>query len=427
MSKILFVNRSFRPDTDATGVLLAELTEDLAAAHEVTVICGPANTSPSRMWPPLRRECYGPVKVVRTFGARLSKRNLARRLASLGLFWALACLAALRERTDVIIAETDPPLLGALGAIVKRLKGCHFIYYCQDVYPDIAEATRGLKSRPVLALLRWCNQFAYRHADAIVALGADMAARLQRKGVPLGRIVIIPNWIDCRKVKPQKAPPNSKLGNPPDFVVMYDGNFGWSQDLGTVLETARLMRDDHQVKFVLVGEGCKKSSLVHKASLMALPNVEFIDHHPPSEISEVLAASDLQLIPLSAGVAGCMVPSKVYGILAAGKPFVAMMERHAEVARLASEFEVGFVVPSGDAAALARTISECRSNPVLLEEMGDRARALAEQKYDRRLITRSFAEFLETILHLPPVSGRDDATEAASTLEIERIATMPGE
>ena len=130
---------------------------------------------------------------------------------------------------------------------------------------------------------------------------------------------------------------------------MYAGNFGWSQNLESVLETARLMRDDHRVKFVLVGDGCRKRSLERKASLLGLHNVEFIDHHSPSAMSEVLAKGHLHLVPLTAGAAGCLVPSKVYGILAAGKPFVAMMESDAEVARLASEFEVGFVVPPGDA------------------------------------------------------------------------------
>lgn len=424
MSKILFINRSFWPDTDATGVLLTELAEDLAVEHEVTVICGPANTASSRIWPLLRRESYGAVKVVRTFGAKLSKRNLLLRFANLGIYWILASVAALRECTDVVIGETDPPLLGMLGAIVKRLKGCRFIYYCQDLYPDIAEATRGLKSRPLLAFLRWCNKFAFRRADAIVVLGADMAERLQRKGVPAVRMVVIPNWIDCRKVKPQPPSLDRGTGNPQDFVVMYAGNFGWSQNLESVLETARLMRDDHRIKFVLVGDGCRKRLLERKVSLLGLHNVEFIDHHSPSAMSEVLAKGHLHLVPLTAGAAGCLVPSKVYGILAAGKPFVAMMESDAEVARLASEFEVGFVVPPGDAGALARTISESMRDRKLLEEMGHRARVLAEQVYDRRLVTQRFAEFLEAMLSAASAARRSDATEAMPTLEIEKVATM---
>jgi colanic acid biosynthesis glycosyl transferase WcaI len=426
VAKILFVNRSFWPDTDATGFLLTELTEDLSRDHQITVICGPANTSKPQVWPLLCREDHGAVKIARTFGARFSKRNLAVRVVNLGTYWVQALTVALRERADVIIAETDPPLLGLLGAIVKRLKGSLFIFYCQDLYPDIAEATRGLKSRPVLAFLRWCNEFAYRNADAIVVLGADMANRLQRQGVAPNRIVVIPNWIDCRKVKPQ-PPPDFMMRKPGDFVVMYDGNFGWSQDLGTVLDAAHLMRDDRRVRFILVGDGCRKVALAHQATLMRLPNVEFGERHPPSAISEVLAAGDLQLIPLVAGAAGCLVPSKVYGILAAGKPFVAMMEPEADVARLAAESDAGFVVPPGDAQALGRTISHAMENPKLLEEMGGRARALAERSYDRRLITRRFAEFLETMLHLPSKPRPGDECEAATDREIEEVVPMPAE
>ena len=423
--RILFINRSFWPDTEATGLLLTELAEDLATDHEVTVICGPANTSSCRIWPLLRRECYGAVKVVRTFGVKLSKKNLAVRVVNLCVYFALASIAAFRERTEVIVAETDPPLLGLLGAIVKRLRGCLFVYYCQDLYPDIAEATGGLKSRPLLAFLRGCNDFAYRNADAIVVLGADMAGRLRRKGVPAARIVVIPNWIDCRKVTPQPPAPGWRRCSSEDFVVMYAGNLGWTQNLECVLETARLMRDDHRVKFVLVGDGTRKSSLERESRLKGLDNVEFIARRPPSAMSEVLAAGDLQLIPLIAGAAGCMVPSKVYWILAAGRPYVAMMESHAEVARLASEFEVGFVVPPGDADALARTISQSVKDPRHLEEMGRRARVLAEETYDRPLVTRRFAEFLATMLPVASAPRRSDATEAAPTLEIERIATMP--
>src|SRR5271170_5527798 len=146
MSKVLFLNRSFWPDTGATGQLLTELTEDLAFDYEVTVICGPANTSPRQMWPPLRRESRGAVKIIRTFGAKLSKKNLRFRFASLGLYFLMAAVAAIRERADLIVAETDPPLLGLLGALMKRVKGCRFVYYCQDLYPDVAEATHALRN-----------------------------------------------------------------------------------------------------------------------------------------------------------------------------------------------------------------------------------------------------------------------------------------
>ncbi|HXN87678.1 MAG TPA: glycosyltransferase family 4 protein [Candidatus Binataceae bacterium] len=394
--RILFLNRSFWPDTDATGVLLAELAEDLAATHEVTVICGPANTRPHRSRMPFRRESFGAVKIVRTFGASLSKKNIPGRCLNLTVYFILAALAALRERPDVIVAETDPPLLGLLGAIVARIRRCRFVYYCQDLFPDIAQATGGLKSRPLLWGLGQANNFAYRRANAIVVLANDMADRLRRKGVPADRIVVAPNWIDCGKVRPENLQMTFReFGH---FVVMYAGNLGLSQSLETVLEAAHQMRDDSRVKFVLVGDGARRIRLQEEAQSRRLTNVEFVAHQAPVAMSEVLATANLHLIPLVAGAAGCLVPSKVYGILAAGRPFVAMMEDDAEVARLAADFKVGFVTPPGDPARLTGAITEALEDPARLNEMGRRARLLAENRFNRRDVTRRFAQLLEAVV-----------------------------
>ena len=285
---------------------------------------------------------------IRTFGLRTSANCRDLRHWNRAIYFVLAWFAAFRERTDVVVAETDPPVLGVLGAALKLFRKCSFIYYCQDVYPDVARATRALTNRPLLAILGFANRLAYRRADAMVALSADMAGLLQRKGIPAAKIAVIPNWIDCEAVKPQTPSAAWREKYQANFVVMYAGNLGWTQNLESVLETARLLREDRCVRFVFVGDGARKKHLENQAKLSGLENVDFLDRVNPSEMSEVLAAADLHLIPLGAGVAGCMVPSKVYGILAAGRPFVAMMESEAEVARIAREFEVGFVMPPGD-------------------------------------------------------------------------------
>lgn len=427
MARILFLNRLFGPNTEATGTLLTELAEDLAAQHQITVICGPADNSKSGVWPLIHRENHGAVKLVRTFGLRTSGKRRALRHLNRPIYFVLAAIAAFRERADVVVAETDPPVLGVLGAALKFLRKCSFIYYCQDLYPDVAKATGALTNRPLLAMLRFANQLAYRRADALVALSEDMAGLLRRRKIPARKIRVIPNWIDCDAVKPQTPSAAWREKYCARFVVMYAGNLGWTQNLEAVLEGARLLRGDPRVKFVFVGDGARKKYLEKEARSNRLENVDFVDRVNPAEMSEVLAAANLHLVPLGAGVAGCMVPSKVYGILAAGKPFVAMMEREAEVARIARDFEVGFVVPPGDGRTLADTISRCMNAPVLLEEMGRRARTLAEKKYDRRLITRGFADFLETLLSLPSAPRLSDSIEAAPALEIERAATLPAE
>jgi glycosyltransferase involved in cell wall biosynthesis len=396
--RLLFLNRSFWPDLEATGQLLTELCEDLSQDHEVTVISGPpyhvATSGPGL----LRRDRLGKIAIVRTWGTTFPKRNLAGRLVNLATYYLLAVAAALRSgRPDVVIAETDPPLLGVLGAFLRAWWGCRFVYYCQDLYPDIAEATGALRSRALLALLDRANRFAYLKADRIVVPGRDMRRRLIDKGVDAGRIVVVPNWADCRRLEPPMTSSfRSGLGE--GFVVMYSGNLGLSQNLDVVLEAAAELRSEAAIHFVLVGEGARKTWLEERVRCLCLTNVRFFPYQPSDRLADSLGAADLHLIPLEAGAAGCLVPSKVYGILAVGRPFVAMMDEDSEVAMIAREHDVGIVVPPGDAPALARAIREAAANPPRLREMGARGRQLAERDFDRLVVTREFATVLETVL-----------------------------
>jgi colanic acid biosynthesis glycosyl transferase WcaI len=422
MSKLLFLNRVFGSEAEATGMLLAELAEDLAVEHEVTIICARASPKPRRIWPLIERERCGAVNLVRTFAPNIAKSRGFLRYLDFVVYFVLAACAALREHAEIVVAETDPPLLGLLGAMLKWLWRCPFVYYCQDIYPEVAMASGALTWRPVLRLLTWSNDRAYNCADAIIALASDMAGLLRRKGIAGDKIATIPNWIDCRKVRP---PCNDSYlkSEREDFLVMYAGNIGWTQNLDCVLDAAQLLRDEPRVRFAVVGEGARKAHLQARARLMQLDNVEFIDRVATNQLSDVLANCDLHLIPLRPGVAGCMVPSKVYGILAAGKPFVAMMERHAEVARIASESQVGFVVAPGDVDGLARIICEAASNRSRLDEMGARARALAEKSFDRHIATRRFAVLLRAVQNGAALSEPEEI-EATPAMEMDAAAVL---
>ncbi|MGH7934163.1 MAG: glycosyltransferase family 4 protein [Candidatus Binataceae bacterium] len=392
------MNRSFWPDLEATGQFLTELCEDLSAENEITFIAGPsyhAGQSPRGPW---RRERMGTVEIIRTWGTRLPKRRLALRIINLGTYFALAAAAALRLKPpEVVIAETDPPLLGALGAILKRRWGCRLIYNVRDLYPDIAQATGGVKNSLLLRILERGNRMAYESADRVIVLGEDMAGRVIAKGVAPERVTIVPDWVDCQRIRPLESNPfRTEFGD--RFVVMYSGNLGLSQQLDMVLDAADRLRDDKRIIFVLIGAGARRDWLVERARKLGLPNVMFLPYRPKEKLAESLSAADLHLIPLSAGTAGCLVPSKIYGILAAGRPFVAIMEEFAEVARIARDHAVGFVSPPGDAEAMVRIVRAAVSAPAELKMMGKRARRLAEAKFDRAIVTRRFGEVLaETV------------------------------
>lgn len=395
--RILVLNRSFWPDPEATGQLLTELCEDLAREHDVTVIAGPSYhvATPGRGL--LNHETLGKVTIVRTWGTTLPKATLIARLVNLATYYLLAVVAALgQRRPDVVIAETDPPLLGVLGAVLAARWRCPFVYYCQDLYPDIARATGGLRSSILLTMLDRASRFAYARADRIVVLGRDMRRRLITKGVDADQVAVVPNWADCEQLRPVATSVFRRaLGDV--FVAMYSGNLGLSQELDVVLDAAHQLREEPGILFVLIGEGARKSQLVEKARAIGLENVRFLPYAPRERLAESLSAADIHLIPLQRGAAGCLVPSKVYGILAVGRPFVAMMEEDSEVAMIAREHGVGIVVPPGDAAALAAVVRELAGNRKHLVEMGTCARALAERKFDRRTATRDFARILEAV------------------------------
>ncbi|MHB8384188.1 MAG: glycosyltransferase family 4 protein [Candidatus Binataceae bacterium] len=380
---------------------MTELCDDLSAQHRITVIAGPSlhratrcDVSWRRM---LVRDRRGEVEIIRTWGTRFSKSRLSGRITNLATYYSLAAFAAQRiERPDIIIAETDPPLLGALGAALKQRFGCRMVYNVRDLYPDIAYANGGLKNPALLELLSRANSIAYRHADEIVTLGHDMAERIIAKGVNAAKISVIPDWVDTDLIRPlARNPFRTQFGE--RFVVMYSGNIGLSQHLESVIEAAAQVRDNPGIVFVLIGEGASKPALMKLVRERCLTNVVFLPYRPKEELAESLGAADLHLIPLMRGAAGCLVPSKVYGILAAGRPFVAMMEPHAEVARIAREHRVGFVVEPGDAGGLTDAIRSATSNRAELRAMGERAREVALRRFDRTVSTTAFAAMLARV------------------------------
>jgi glycosyltransferase involved in cell wall biosynthesis len=341
---------------------------------------------------------------VRTWGTKFGKRRLASRLTNLGTYYALAALASLAlERPDIVVAETDPPLLGMLGALLKRRFDCRLVYNVRDLYPDIAEATGGVKSRTLLALLHHANRIAYRHADLVVTLGRDMRERIVASGIHPASVIVVPDWADTDAIRPIDPNPY-RAGFGDKFVVMYSGNLGLSQQLEVVLDAAHALAADARIVFAFVGDGARKQWLQERSNALGLANVAFFPYRPQERLAQSLSAADLHLIPLARGTAGCMVPSKVYGILAAGRPFVAIMEERAEIARLAADHGVGFIAPPGDGAQLAAIISRAVSDTMELKTMGARARRLAERDFSRTAITAKFESVLESVAAQPPAS-----------------------
>lgn len=426
MPHILFLNRSYYPDAEATGQLLTELCEDLSERSNITVIAGQPNRNLDNK--PLRRfgmETHHGVNIVRVWNTRLPKRWLLGRAINLLSYFLFSILASLtlKQRPDVIVVETDPPLLCLLGAALRRRYGCQLVVYLQDIYPDLAVAIGKLPRSPLIRWLRKLFFNVYRSADRVVVLSDDMSRLVIESGVDRERVVIIPNWVDCSKVTPVKE--NNQFrhfhGLENSFVVMYSGNLGLCQGLENVLHAAQLLRKNADVTFLFIGEGSSRLVLEAFAQREHLTNVKFLGYQPLKELSVSLSAADIHLVPLDSRVTRYLFPSKLYGVLASGTPLIAIAETNSDLAQIVISEEVGYVVEPNDPVVLAKTITGLAAHRCHLKIMGHRARALAINRFDRRICTGHFKALLTDLL------GEASSATTSSKIITERQMSRMGQ
>lgn len=400
---VAFFNRSYYPDQTATGQLLTDLCEDLVHVHgcRVSVVCGPPLLPSSPMqparWRLVERQEHRGVRILRASGTRFDKRRFAGRAANYTSYFASACWAGLRlDRPDVVVALTDPPIIGLAAWMAGLRFRAPLVMAFKDLFPEVAALLPDFHSPTINAALQRINRFLVRRSARNVALGETMRRRLiEDKGAPEARTVIIADWADTSAIEPGERENafRREHGLTGKFVVMHSGNLGLAQGLETIVEAAAVLRDHADVQFVFQGEGVSKPLLEARAREQGLTNVSFLPFAPKARLGEAFAAADVFIVSLQRGLAGYIVPSKLYGILAAGRPYVAAVEDDCEVASLTRTHGCGLVAEPGDAAALADRILRLRDDEGLRREAGASARRLA-LTFDRRLqVARYFDLF----------------------------------
>ena len=345
--RICFFNRAYHPDQSATGKLLTELAEDLAEGgrHEVWVVAGPplsgiGGGAATRAGGPyaFRRDEVNGVNIVRARGTALRPSRFAARATNYLSYFGSACLAALWvPRPDVVVALTDPPIIGLAALALARRSGARFVFVCQDIFPEVARLLVDFRSARAERLLERITRFLVARADRVVAVGETMRDRLVAgKGALPGKVAVIHNWADCAAIVPgPKGNAWSKAEGLADrFVVMHSGNVGLSQNLEILLGAAERLSGHPDIVVAIVGDGVKRPDLEARARSRGLANVRFLPYQPSERLAESFAAADVFVVSLAPGLAGYIVPSKLYGILAAGRPYVAAVEDVSEVAAI---------------------------------------------------------------------------------------------
>jgi glycosyltransferase involved in cell wall biosynthesis len=397
--RVWILSELYYPDEAATGYLLTRLAEGLAQRWPVHVLCGQPRYT-SRGGQPRRETRHG-VDIRRCAGTTLPPGNLLFRLINLCTLSAAMLLAAWRhlQPGDRVLVVTNPPVLPFVAALVCRRRGARAVLLIHDLYPDALVATGLLRPRawPVRAWQR-LNRWLFRQFAHTILLGRDMRARAAPYlDGAADRLVTIPNWAEVEAVRPLPRPNNpflSQLKLEAKFVVQHSGSMGRIHGLDDLLEAAERLRAVEAIQFLFIGTGSQHQRLVEAVRQQQSPNIRFMPAVPRPALSQSLNACDVAVISFISGMVGVSVPSRLYNIMAAGKPVIAVAEAGSELAQVVREEAIGWVVPPGRPDLLAETILAARANPDQLAAMGQRARAAAETKYTFQRALAAYASVL---------------------------------
>lgn len=395
--RILLLNLYYPPDTSATAKMAATVVEALSARHEVTVLCGRPSYDPSerRGWRLWRTEKVGRARVVRVGSTDYPRFAMKRRVLNYLSYVVLAIPRALFVRSDVVLAMTDPPFEGIVGAIVALLKGKKYVYNIRDMYPDMAIGGSivepGVLSRIWERLHRW----ALRRATRVIVLGEDMRGRIVAKGVNPAGVEIVRDGTDILPPDgPQPTMDEDVIGairGDSKFVLLHAGNLGFYGAWETLIAAVEKLEADG-VSLVFVGEGAQRGYVETLAK--GAKNVRFLPFFPTSKIPSVLAAPDAHVITVKRGLEGVVVPSKMYGILAAGKPIITVAPEETDAAWLGAKFGFAVSADPDSPDKVAAAILSLATDPGKVVSMGRAARAVAPE-YDRVKELQRFVKIIE--------------------------------
>jgi colanic acid biosynthesis glycosyl transferase WcaI len=373
------------------------VVDAIAMKHDVAVLSGRPSYDPTerRAWHLYQTEEPGKVRVIRVGSTDYPRVQMKKRVFNYLSYVLLAVPRALVLPCDVILAMTDPPFEGIVGAFVAMLKNKPYVYNIQDMYPDMAVG--GSIVKPGLLALIWekLHRWAMRRASKVIVVGEDMRNRILAKGIDPARVVVVRDGAEISTEANTAAPLDQSvieaIRGGFKFVLLHAGNLGFYGAWETLLEGARRLAVDG-VGLVFVGDGAQRERLVFACA--RIPNVRFLPFFPASKIPSVLAAADAHVITIKRGLEGVVVPSKMYGILAAGKPIVAVAPVECDVVSIGERQGFSISADPDDPAEFAERVRELLSDPERVCRMGEAAAAVAPE-YEREEELRKLVSAVE--------------------------------
>lgn len=383
---IIVISQFYGPDQSSVGQFLADFANGAAAAgHDVRVICGASDYSTPEVSAPAptqRRKSEaalehsagsGTICVVKVRTATFSQSK-AKKLLSYATFYAGSLWRALwTPKPDVVLTLTAPPGLAWIGWLVQRLRGCRHVTWEMDVYPDVAIAL----DIPVAAWTSRMLDFPRRRANTVIALGPCMKARLLQHRIIEDRIIVAENWADGQAITPLPFPEQRPLR------ILYSGNFGFAHDVGTIRAVMERLANSPDFQFIFAGGGLARRELADFCRERGIGNVSFPGYVPLRDLGASLAEGHVGLVTQKPSTVGAVVPSKIYGLMAAGRPVLFIGPAAATPALLIRRFDCGWHLDCRDEGGVRSLLMHLLLHPEEIREKGRNGREAFIENYDR--------------------------------------------
>lgn len=405
--RILLLTTYFKPDITANGILLTQLAlEWQRLGHEVTVVTSMPHYATNRIWDAYRgklwvREKMAGLDVYRVYlYVPERKTSIFGRLFNYASFNLLStAIAVTRSRPDIVFVPSPPLTNGVAGYIIAKRFGVPFIYNVQDIYPDIAIRLGILKNPRLIALFQRMERFVYRKARTVSVISQGFRRNLLAKGVPEEKIAVIPNFVDTDFIHPlpRQNAFSRQHGLDERFVVLFAGNVGLSQSLDTVLDAAARLRDQTDILFFIIGNGAAKPALQQRAREENLTNVRFLPFQPHEVVAEMYASADVGLVPLKKGITQESVPSKVFSIMAASRPIIAMVDEGSDTQRLIDQAQCGLCIEPENPDRLVEAILMLHQDHALVGTMGSRGNTFVQMYFSKSGVARQYIELFHQV------------------------------